>query len=40
VLYKFAALLVTWVFGFYQFTVTRRERIPAESNVWGLRLRD
>jgi intracellular septation protein len=37
VLYKFAALMVTWVFGFYQFTIARDERLP-EANEWGLRV--
>lgn len=35
--YKFYALLITWVFGFYQFTMIRRERLP-EANAWGLRI--
>ncbi len=38
VYYKFVAVLMTWVFGFYQFTLTRRERL-AEANVWGLHIR-
>ena len=38
VLYKFYALLLTWVFGFYQLVMTRRERLP-EANAWGLRMR-
>ena len=39
VLYKFCALLLTWVFGFYQFRMIRRERLP-EANKWGLRIRE
>lgn len=38
VYYKFLALFVTWIFGFYQFTLARRERLP-EANEWGLRIR-
>lgn len=30
-LYKLVALVLTWVFGFYQLTVTRRERLPDAS---------
>jgi intracellular septation protein len=36
--YKLAAVVVTNVFGFYQFTLTRRERLP-EANEWGLRVK-
>ena len=35
--YKFYVLIVTWVFGFYQFTLLRRERLPG-ANAWGLRV--
>ena len=35
--YKFAKLIVITLFGFYQFTVARRYRIPEESNEWGVR---
>lgn len=38
VLYKFYALMVTWVFGFYQFRMISRERLP-EANKWGLRIK-
>lgn len=38
VLYKFYALLLTWVFGLYQFKMVRGERLP-EANTWGLRIR-
>ncbi|NCN11995.1 hypothetical protein GW937_01600 [Candidatus Kaiserbacteria bacterium] len=34
--YKLVAVLSTWVFGFYQLTLTKRERLP-EANTWGLR---
>lgn len=36
-LYKLSALVVTWVFGFYQLTVTSRERLP-EASPLGLRI--
>jgi len=36
VIYKFCTLIVTWIFGFYQMTVTRRERLP-DANPWGMR---
>jgi intracellular septation protein len=38
VIYKFGALIITWIFGFYQFTLARRERLP-EASSWGLRLK-
>lgn len=38
VLYKFGAVLLTWAFGFYQFTLVRRERLPG-GNAWGLRVK-
>ncbi len=37
VYYKVLAVIVTWVFGFYQFTLSRKERLP-ESSPWGLRV--
>jgi intracellular septation protein len=37
-LYKLLAVLLTWVFGFYQLTLTKKERLP-EASEWGLRLR-
>lgn len=37
VYYKFFAVLVTWVFGFYQLTLTARERLPGSSAL-GLRI--
>ncbi len=37
VYYKLIAVFCTWVFGFYQFTLSRRERSP-EANEWGLRV--
>jgi len=36
--YKLAAVVATNVFGFYQFILTRRERLP-EANEWGLRVK-
>lgn len=36
-LYKLLALVATWVFGFYQLTVTSRERLP-EASPLGLRV--
>ena len=38
IIYKFIAVVVTWIFGFYQFTLARRERLP-EASSWGLRLK-
>lgn len=38
VYYKLIAVFCTWIFGFYQFTLSRRERSP-EANEWGLRVR-
>ena len=38
VVYKFGAVILTWIFGFYQFTLARRERLP-EASAWGLRLK-
>lgn len=37
-LYKLIAVLITWVFGFYQLTLTKKERLP-EGSAWGLRLK-
>ncbi len=36
--YKFVAVVMTWIFGFYQLTLTKRERL-AQANAWGLRQR-
>lgn len=36
-LYKLLALVVTWIFGFYQLTVTSSERLP-EASPLGLRI--
>jgi len=36
--YKLAAVVATNVFGFSQFILTRRERLP-EANEWGLRVK-
>jgi intracellular septation protein len=36
-LYKLVALFITWGFGFYQLTVTSRERLPGASSL-GLRI--
>ena len=38
VFYKMCATMVTIVFGFYQLTLSRRERLP-ESNKWGMNIR-
>ena len=35
--YKLIVLILTWIFGFYQLTVTRRERLPNASPI-GLRI--
>lgn len=35
--YKLTILIVTWIFGFYQLTVTSRERLPDASRL-GLRI--
>lgn len=37
--YKLAIVVVTWVFGFYQFTLSKKERLPEASEL-GLRIRD
>lgn len=39
VYFKIIATLVFIVFGVYQFTLTRRERLPEESNTFGMRRR-
>lgn len=39
VYFKIIATLIFIVFGVYQFTLTRRERLPEESNVLGMRRR-
>jgi intracellular septation protein A len=36
--YKMIATLVTIVFGFYQITLSRRERMP-DSNKWGMNVK-
>ncbi len=38
-LYKLIAVLVTWVFGFYQLRLTKKERLP-DATEWGLRIKD
>ena len=38
VIYKLIAIVCTWIFGFYQFTLAKRERLP-EASSWGLRLK-
>lgn len=35
--YRFIKTVAFIVFSFYQFTLSRRYRIPGESNAWGLR---
>jgi intracellular septation protein len=37
-IYKGIAVVTTWVFGFYQFTLTKKERLP-EASPWGLKLK-
>lgn len=39
VIYKLCSLLVTWIFGFYQFTLLRRERLP-DASRWGFRYKE
>lgn len=39
VYFKMIATLIFIVFGVYQFTLTRRERLPEESNSFGMRRR-
>jgi intracellular septation protein len=36
-LYKLIIMVITWIFGFYQLTLTQRERLP-EANKWGVRV--
>ncbi len=36
--YKFVVLLITWVFGFYQLTLSKKERLPEASEL-GLRIK-
>ena len=36
--YKFVKVILIAGFGFYQFTLSKRYRIPEISNEWGLRL--
>jgi intracellular septation protein len=38
VFYKMCATLVTLVFGFYQLTLSKRERLP-DSNKWGMNVK-
>jgi intracellular septation protein len=35
--FKILKIITITVFGFYQFTLSKRYRIPEESNAWGLR---
>lgn len=35
--FKVLKIITITVFGFYQFTLSKRFRIPEESNAWGLR---
>jgi len=35
--YRFYKSIVILLFSLWQFTLTRRYRIPTESNAWGLR---
>ena len=37
--YKFVKVLLLAGFGFYQFTLSRRYRLPDVSNEWGLRIK-
>lgn len=37
--YKLISVLVTWIFGFYQLTLTKRERLE-EGSSWGLRVKE
>lgn len=37
-IYKACAVVTTAIFGFYQFTLARKERLP-EASAWGLRLK-
>jgi intracellular septation protein len=37
VYYKFCSVFMTWVFGFYQFTLARDERLPSAS-PWGFKI--
>ncbi len=37
-LYKLLTVLVTWVFGFYQLTLTKKERL-SDASEWGLRIK-
>ena len=36
--FKVLKVITVGLFGFYQFTVSRRHRLPEESNEWGLRI--
>ncbi len=37
-LYKLFAVIATWIFGFYQLTLTKKERLP-EASSWGLAMK-
>jgi intracellular septation protein len=36
--FKLISVIITILFGLYQFRLTARTRIPGESNKWGLRI--
>jgi intracellular septation protein len=36
--FKFLKVITVAVFGIYQFTLSRRHRLPNEANAWGLRV--
>jgi intracellular septation protein A len=38
--YKFTKVIIIATFACYQFTLSRKYRIPGESNAWGLRIKD
>jgi len=38
--FKFIKAITIALFGFYQFTLSRKYRIEHEANAWGLRIRD
>ncbi|MDQ5962426.1 MAG: intracellular septation protein [Patescibacteria group bacterium] len=37
--YKLGIVIITWVFGFYQLTLSKRERLPGASEL-GLRIKE
>ena len=37
-LYKLFAVTATWIFGFYQLTLTKKERLP-DASPWGLSMK-